>query len=305
MRKGSARLGSGELLALLSGVLWAVSAALGQFLFERGVSAFWLVPFRLTCAGLLLLLWYALRGGDVLAPLRTGRDAWDLTLLALVGTAAAQLSYFAAVEASNAVTGTFLCYLSPLFVLLWTLLRQRRPPTRRETAAAALVLGGIFLLCTHGDVRSLVISTPALLWGLMSAVTFAFYTVQPARLLRRYPPPLVSGWGMLLGGLALLLGLRAWRYPGVRDGAGWLAFLLAVAVGTLLAFSCYLLAVRRIGPARTGLLSSAQPAAAALIGLLFFHQRFAGMDLLGFACVLAVPFLLREEPKNQESEVAR
>ena len=100
MRKGSARLGPGELLALLSGVLCAVSAALGQFLFERGVSAFWLVPFRLTCAGLLLLLWYALRGGDVLAPLRTGRDAWDL---ALIGTAAAQLSYFAAVEACTAV----------------------------------------------------------------------------------------------------------------------------------------------------------------------------------------------------------
>ena len=38
MRKGSARLGPGELLALLSGVLWAVSAALGQFLFE-GASA--------------------------------------------------------------------------------------------------------------------------------------------------------------------------------------------------------------------------------------------------------------------------
>ena len=103
MRKGSARLGPGELLALLSGVLWAVSAALGQFLFERGVSAFWLVPFRLTCAGLLLLLWYALRGGDVLAPLRTGRDAWDLAFLALIGTAAAQLSYFAAVEACTAV----------------------------------------------------------------------------------------------------------------------------------------------------------------------------------------------------------
>ena len=137
----------------------------------------------------------------------------------------------------------------------------------------------------------------------MSAVTFAFYTVQPARLLHRHPPLLVSGWGMLLGGLALLLGLRAWRYPAPRDGAGWLAFLLAVAVGTLMAFSFYLLAVKRVGPAKTGLLSSVQPAATALIGLLCFRQHFTAMDLLGFVCIMAVPFLLREDSEKQESEV--
>ena len=72
------------------------------------------MPFRLTCAGLLLLLWYTLRGGDILAPLRTGRDAWDLALLALIGTAAAQLSSFAAGEACPAVASSVVLQGKPV-----------------------------------------------------------------------------------------------------------------------------------------------------------------------------------------------
>lgn len=50
---------AGVLITILGGALWGLSGACGQYLFEyKGVTSGWLVPIRLTMAGLTMLLYY-------------------------------------------------------------------------------------------------------------------------------------------------------------------------------------------------------------------------------------------------------
>jgi drug/metabolite transporter (DMT)-like permease len=53
-----------------------------------------------------------------------------------------------------------------------------------------------------------------LVWGLASAVALAFYSIQPARLLKRYNTGTLVGYAMLIAGLTFSTVSRPWDVPG-------------------------------------------------------------------------------------------
>jgi drug/metabolite transporter (DMT)-like permease len=293
---------TGFVIALLAGTLFGVGGTFGQFLFEhRGVGLDWLVTVRmLVSGGALLLLAAARDGAAVLAPWRDGRDRIQLLLFGIFGMLAVQYTYFAAIHASNTATATVLQYTGPAMIAVWLTATSRRWPSPRELAAIALAMIGTYLLVTHGKTGALSISALALFWGLASAVAAAFSSLQPVGLLHRYKASHISGWGMLIGGVALSFRHQPWDISGTWD---WVAisFLLFIFVfGTLLSFYFYLKAVRMIGAQKTSLLSCAEPFAAAVLAVLWLGVRWSVMDWLGAALVVATIFLLaREKPEEK------
>lgn len=283
----------GVALALVAAVLWGVSGTCAQFLFQyRGVSAEWLVTVRLLGAGVVLLacsrdFWTIWR-----------RDGWSLLAFSLCGVAAVQYTYFAAIRASNAATATVLQYTGPALIVLWYALRHRVWPRPVDYAALAFATLGTFLLVTHGSFHSLSISGWALFWGLASAVTMVFYTVQPVRMLHTYPSSLIIGWAMVVGGVCFCCIAPPWKVPGHWDGAGVGCLAAIVLLGTLIAFYSYLTAVRRIGATTASLLSCAEPVVAATLTVAWLHVPFGWMDWLGTGCVLGTILLLTLRPSR-------
>ncbi|WP_332912488.1 DMT family transporter [Algoriphagus boritolerans] len=129
-------------------------------------------------------------------------DVVKLLLFSILGMVAVQFTYFYSISLSNAATATVLQYIGPLLVVGFYAIKHRRWPILAEYASLALALVGTFLLVTHGSFDTLVISEAALFWGFLSALALAFYTIQPVGLLRTYSPSTITGWGMLLGGIA-------------------------------------------------------------------------------------------------------
>lgn len=277
----------GVTLALLAAVLWGVSGTCAQFLFQhRGVTAEWLVTVRLLGTGVILLAcsrnrWSIWR-----------RDAPSLIVFSLFGVAAVQYTYFAAIRASNAATATVLQYTGPVLIVLWYALRHRVWPRPLQYVALLTATGGTFLLVTHGSFHSLSISGWALFWGLASAVTMVFYTVQPVRLLHTYPSSLIIGWAMLVGGVCFSFIAPPWKVPGTWDGFSVGCLLAIVLLGTLVAFYSYLTAVRLNGATMTSLLTCAEPVVAATLTVAWLHVPFGWMDWLGTGCVLGTILLL-------------
>jgi len=293
---------TGFVIALAAGTLFGVGGTFGQFLFQhRGVELDWLVTVRLLASGSALLLLSAVRDGHaVLAPWRSRHDAIQLLLFGIFGMLAVQYTYFAAIHASNTATATVLQYTGPAMIAVWLALTSRRWPSPRELAAIALALAGTYLLVTHGRTGVLSISVLALFWGLASAVAAAFNSLQPVGLLHRYKASHITGWGMLIGGLALSFRHQPWDIAGEWDAIA-IGFLLFIFVfGTLLSFYFYLKAVRLIGAQKTSLLSCAEPFAAAVLAVLWLGVRWTLMDWLGAALVLATIFLLaRAKPEEK------
>lgn len=288
-------------LAFGAALLWGVSGTAGQFLFaHRGVNTEWLVAVRMLMAGILMLGFVALRAPRDLFTVWTRQaDALRMAVFGLFGMLAVQYTYFAAINASNAATATVLQYTGPVLIVGWFAWQKKRWPPPFELLCVAMAVAGTFFMVTHGSLNSLSVSKMALAWGLTSAVALAFYSIQPVKLMSRYSPPVVIGWGMLIGGLALSVIHPPWAMAGTWDAPAIGAFAFVIVFGTLIPFYAYLTAVRIVGPETSSLLACAEPLAAALIGIIWLGTRFGLYDWLGTALILATVISLslrKQEP---------
>lgn len=297
---------TGYLLTVFGAVCWAFSGACGQYLFlHRGLDADWLVSVRLTMAGLLLVL-YSLarwRSGAVRV-LRARKSIGSIVIFAVFGMAMCQYSYFRAIELSNAATATTLQYTGPALVLLWLALREKRMPALKELIAVVCAMGGAFLLATHGDPSQMALSSKALLWCILAAISIAVYSVQPRAMITQYGTMPVTGFGMLIGGLGLCAVFHPWHIVGQWDAVTVISMVYIIVFGTICAFCCYLEGVRRIGAAKGSILAAVEPVASAVLSVVWLDIPLIGMDIGGIALIVAAMILLagdRESSTNKET----
>ncbi len=278
----------GYALTVLGGLFWAVGGVCGQALFDAdGVTSDWLVPVRLVVSGLIMLAIAAVRRQPVLAVWKNRRDALALLVFGIFGSAVCQYGYYTCIQYSNAAFSTVLSYTSPVFILAWTVLRARRAPRLYEIASVVLVLAGAVVCATHGHLDSLSVAPAALVWGVIGAVGFAVYTVEPQRLLKTYSLPAVIGWGMVVGGVLLSALCRPWTADVSFSASLAARMAVVIVVGTVLSFSCFQAGVRIVGGLAGSVLSSVEPVASVVLSAVFLHVQFLPVDLLGFALILA------------------
>lgn len=287
----------GVLCALSGGVCWGISGTCGQYLFSRyGVSPVWLTCVRMLGAAPLLLLLALPRCRKTLAEFwRHPKDVGLLAVYGIFGLVMCQFAYMTAISYSNAATTTVLQNMNLVFTLLLTCLWRRRAPTRREGAALVLAAAGTFLLATGGDPRHMVLSGRGLFWGLTTAAAVTLYTLLPRDLLPRWGREVVTGYGMLFGGVLLNLAARSWRFQVRLPADGWAAVAAVVLVGTVMSFSLFMQSIADIGPILSSMLETTEPVTAALLAALWLKTRFTAADLAGFACILVMIFLLTEK----------
>ncbi|NGZ76450.1 DMT family transporter [Saccharibacillus alkalitolerans] len=287
---------TGLFFVIAGATLWGVGGTVSQKLMHHyGADSAWLVNIRLLVAGpLLLLLQFALKDrGQILGIWRDRRTAPMLLIYSLAGMLAVQYTFLTSIRYGNAAVATLLQYLSPLVALLYVLLRSRQAPTAREMTTAALALAGCFMLLTNGSLSSLSVPAPAVVWGVLSAVAAAFYTLAAVPLLRKYDSLVVVGWAMTVGGLALSAIRPPWNSPWPAldaEGYGYLAFVLIF--GTTLAFWFYIESLRGLPPQETIVLGSLEPLAAVLTTVVWLHEPFGLWQWGGTACIIAVVLLM-------------
>lgn len=261
----------------------------------------WLVPLRLTFAGLLILVLLACREkGRVLDVWRERQGRRDILIFSVFGMMLCQYSYFTTIQYSNAGTATVLQYTGPALILVYLCIRDRKKPRAYELAALFCSMFGTFILATHGNISELAIPAEALLWGMISAVTLVIYTLQPAGLMKRYSTLLTLGWGMLIGGLVLMLLMRPWTLSPVVDRQTVLAMSFIVLFGTICAFYFYLTGVKLVGASSASMLACIEPVAATVISVVWLKVRFRMIDLLGFVFVLSTVFIISLNQKKED-----
>ena len=286
---------TGTIVTIAGGILWGVSGVCGQYMFQnKGVTAPWLVSVRLVVAGLLMLCYYFLTDREqTLAIWKSKRDRRDVIIYGLLGMLPCQYAYFQTIEWSNAGTATVIQYLGPALIVIWVCFRTKRMPTLQEITGVILAVIGVFLIATHGNPTSLALSGRALLMGLASAVSVAIYTLEPARLQKKYDTPLILAWGMTIGGVALTLISRPWTAKGIQADAEMFAALAFVIVfGTMAGFSLYMTGVKLIGFVKASLYACMEPVSSMILTVLWMKVNFTTPDLIGTLLVIATIIIL-------------
>ena len=284
----------GMLSTFVGGTLWGINGVMGSFLFlYKNVTTAWLIPYRLVLAGFLLLGYlYYKKGSKVFEILKNPKDLFQIILFGLIGMLGTQYTYFSAIQYSNAAIATVLTYFGPTLVLIFVCLKEKRKPLKYEIVAILLSSFGVFLLATHGNITNLQISFKALVWGMLSAMSVVFYTIQPEKLLEKYGAPMVVAWGMILGGVFITFIIKPWNIDVIFDFTTFFVFILIIIFGTIVAFILYLTGVNIIGPTKASIIACIEPVAATICAILFLGVHFSFLDLVGFICIISTIFIV-------------
>jgi drug/metabolite transporter (DMT)-like permease len=137
-----------------------------------------------------------------------------------------------------------------------------------------------------------------LTFGLLSAVSGAYYSIAARQFVQTESAWWVTAWGFLLGGI-VTLPLGAWTlaeysWPSSLTGLAVLGglILFVIVAGTLLAFSLYVYGLRRLRATEAGIAASFEPIVAAAGGLVFLVVVLTSLQYVGGGMiVLAVGWL--------------
>lgn len=293
----------GILITTTGASMWGLCAVAGKYVMgTKGVDPVWMVTLRLILAGTILLTMahFKEKNQNLFEIWKDRSSVIRLLIVAIFAFAVCQTTYFAAIDLSNAGITTAIQQTSPVFVLLWVLLLEKRKPQKIELLVIAMVVFGAFTLATGGDMGALVIPLKALVFGLISAVTCAMYTVLPGKLIEKYGTFYAIGWGMLLAGIILIPVAKLWIISGTWDLGTVFGFGFVVIFGTVIAFASYLYGITIIGPLLGSVLGLVEPVVAAFASVLILKQVFTVSDIIGIVAILGgVAILSIYKGKNE------
>ncbi len=285
----------GILFIITGAMLWGATGPLMEWLLNHtALTVSFMLTIRLSVAGIFLLTYLLLTGKDIFSIWQQKFWSRQLITFGIVGMLGVQYAFVGAINESNAVLATLLQFLAPIFVVAYVSLSLKKLPPKYQVLGIIGTLLGLFLLLTNASFESLLVSNKALLWGVAVGLTFAFYTLYPARLMKEWNVLLVVGWGMLIGGVTLGIVSRVWQ------SNQWTVFtdfkitglMLALIVTGTVAFILFLSSMKYITAVETSILSSIEPLTAMVISVIVFGTSLGLWQLVGvFVMLVCVTWL--------------
>lgn len=307
----------GVFCAVAGAALWGFSGACAQFLFARyEISALFITVVRMLGAGALFGIALMATWSHELKRLLSDRASLArLLAFGCFGLFLDQFAYIMTVDFTSAGTATVLQGLSMVFVVAATCLIVRRRPHPREAAGVVCALAATVLIATGGDLAGLSMPAPGLAWGIVNAAAVAFYVMYPQRLFRQWGSVVVTGLGMLFGGVVALVVFLVRGAAGAVAGApvgqvlpipvldvpGMIALLGIVVVGTFGAFGLYLHGVSVVGSVRGSLIGAVEPVSAMLCSCLWLSTPFGAADWAGLVLMVVTIVLMSVRAKVPEA----
>ncbi|WP_077690872.1 MULTISPECIES: EamA family transporter [Nocardiopsis] len=291
----TASLARGPLPILAAAVLWGTTGTAGSLAPASAPAA------AIGSAGLVLggLLLFLTGRGSLALVVRGGASTrWALALGALA-VAGYPLAFYPAVAQAGVAVGTVITLGSaPVFAgLLAWLTGRTRPTARWAVATLAAVLGcAVLVLGSESTGGESAVRPAGVLLALLAGLSYSAYALVAERLIRRgHPSGAVMGTMFAGGGIAVLPVVLA-------TGTAWLATAEGALVALHLAVFTVFLAYRLFGnglrhtPASVATtLTLAEPAVAALLGVVVVGERLPAVSWAGLA-VLALGLAVLRTP---------
>ena len=286
----------GIVLVLTGAVFWGIGGTVSKKLFDSyEIDVDWLVTTRLLLAGFLLLSiqFFTKDRSQVWRVWKTKRIAVQLLIFGILGMLAVQYTYMASIQHGNAAVATLLQYLAPVMIIIYSIFRKHMVLTRNDLLTVSLALVGCFFLLTNGSISQLSVPTPAIVWGVLSGVALAFYTLYAVPLLKQYDSLVIVGWAMIIGGLALSFIHPPWQIElKLLPVEAYLYLVFVILFGTMIAFWFYIESLQSLVPKESSLLGSIEPLAAVFTTVFWLKEPFGLFQWVGTVFILIMIVVL-------------
>lgn len=268
---------------------WGATGPMMEWLLANSeMSVSFMLAVRLLLAGIVLLAILKLQGKKITLPWRQKVWARQLTIFGIVGMLGVQFTFVSSIDTSNAVIATLFQFLAPIYIIVFVSWMHRKLPPIAQVLGMLVTLAGLFLLLTNGSLSGISLSPIAIFWGIAVGLAFSFYTLYPARLMQEWGVLVSVAWGMVIGGLVLLITQLIPIIKQLKLLAQWdflLMLLLIIIIGTA-AFSLFLGSMKYISPIEASILSSFEPLTAMVISVIWFGQALGLWQFVGAITML-------------------
>lgn len=231
-----------------------------------------------------LRLWIAaLVLGLLTRPWRAAPDRTTLKLVLWYGASIAMMNMAFYLSLARLPLGVAVAveFLGPLTLSLSGARRAR------ELLLFPVIIGGLYLLLQPGAaLAGRPLDLLGVAYGLMAATGWAAYIIAGGRVSRRIDAARATALGQAVGA-ALVTPLMAITLPVVlfHPHAGLLACGVAI-LSSALPYTLEMLAMKRLHPRQFGILTSLDPAVAAIIGLVLLGEHLAPAQWAGILCIV-------------------
>src|SRR3954451_17489547 len=258
-------------------LLWALNITVTKYMFEHGWRPLAYGTIRYFFA--IALFWAFTYWRE--RSFRIARRDIRLVLLAALMIFLNQLCFVYGVKLAHASTVALLLGTTPIFIGLISLALRLEHLQSAFWIGAAITFGGVALIAiANGSVGS---SLNGTLIAIATALTWAFYTVTIAPLMRRYSPYRISALVLALGWVPLALvsipqlGEQTFSF----GWKVWLGFAYAVIGPLFLTNILWFTAIDRVGASRASLFANLQPFFAVFFALILLGGSLHGLEIAG------------------------
>lgn len=206
-----------------------------------------------------------------------------LVLAATIGYGTESALFFSAIGYGSTAAVTLLFYTYPVFVMILTILLDRRAPAGVLFVALGLAVGGSAVVIVGGG--SVELQPLGIVLALCTAVAYTGYLVVADRNVRRTDPLTAATWLGLGAAVANLCFAVAWGALDLpRAGSGW--SLAGMAVFSAAAFVAMIGGLQLVGAVRNAIIGVMEPLTVAVLALVFLHEPLTWSTVAGGALIL-------------------
>jgi len=265
----------------IAAVIFGTAALFGKI----DVSPVWIVDLRAAFAGIVLIAFAIGR--------RQMRRPPTALVPSLIGTgtilALHWVTFFVAVQLAGIAIATLTFATFPLFTIVINGAIERLRPRFLEVVAGCVIVAAVSLL-VHVDLAGRD-QQLGVLAGLVSAISFAVFTILSKTLGRALSPILISVYQNAVVAIVLVPFLPFSGHAPERISQWFWLVVLGVTT-TALMHQLYFFALRRLSPTTCSGFVALEPVYAIIFASLFFHEPLTFSVALAGVMILAASFML-------------
>jgi drug/metabolite transporter (DMT)-like permease len=300
---------SGLVFALLASLTFGTSGVLIKPLLEAGWSPVAAVTVRALSAGLILLpvAILSLRGRWS----ALWRARWRVLAMGVIGVAATQVLYFAALARIPVSTALLIEFLAPVLLVAVAWAVSRRMPKPVVIAGSVFAIGGLLLVIGPGALQA--VDPIGLAFAFAASVGCAVYFVVAARPSDGLPAVALAGFGLLLGGVLLAVLALAGALPFTVEfgdlamfggtAAWWVPLIFVAAISTAFPYAAGITAAGKLGSRVASFVGLLEVVFATIFAWMLLGEQIGLLQLLGGLLILGGIAAVRAEKVAPEPTI--
>lgn len=279
------------LLVILSGIFWGTTSLFVKALAVHGLDSIQISCIRVISSAIFMSLFVLIKDKSLFKI-----KLKDLPLFIIIGSVSifsTSICYFKTISVASVSVACVLMYTAPIFVLIFSVIFFKEKLTNKKIIAVILAVIGCTLVSgiVGSDSR---ISGTGLIFGLLSGILYASYSILGKLILKKYSPLTMTVYAFIFAALTALF-IFDFNTAGslvVQNTYLILLYPLTGICTSVLPYLLYSLGLKKLEPSIAAVLSSVEPLVATLVSIFILLEPFSLISGAGILIILISVIIL-------------